>query len=643
MDSQNNLSKKIGNFFRGRKSSESKKIDEKVQKQFQLDKKLVFSLSKSRVPSFRQLGYLGKYLSRTEANILRFCLLVIIVSASYLTYDFYKKHLTVSPVREGEYIEGFVGSPKYINPLYASVNDVDSDIANLVFSSLFKRDKAGVLAKDLVENFEIASSGKEYIFTLRQGAKWHNGADLTVDDVIFTFTAIQDGHLKSPLRSSFEGVALERLDDETSRRFKITLPNPYAAFLDLLTFGIMPAEKWSQISPDSFLLAELNTKPIGSGPYRFDKLVKDTSGSIREYYLSINNDYYGDKPYVNLVFKFYPDHIAAVDALNNSQVNGISYLPREYRESIRTPKLYNFQKLTLPNLTALFFNEKNNNILADKGVRQALAYAISKKTIIENDLSGEAEIVDSPILSSSFAYDKDIKRYDYDLNKAGELLDAAGLKIVELTSEEIAKKSKEAEAGNEDKKAAAESLSHVGAGKWRMKDGEYVIINLTTIDREENRKVAESVKKMWEAAGLRTDISLVAANEIQNSVIKPRRFEVLFYGQVLGYDPDPYAFWHSTQAGEKGLNISSYNNKEADKLLEEARESMKQEERVEKYKKFQGMIAEDVPAIFLYAPLYIYPQSKDLKGFDVKNINMPSDRFSNVGAWYIKTGRTIDW
>ena len=112
---------------------------------------------------------------------------------------------------------------------------------------------------------------------------------------------------------------------------------------------------------------------------------------------------------------------------------------------------------------------------------------------------------------------------------------------------------------------------------------------------------------------------------------------------MLGADPDPYAFWHSSQVGLEGYNIANFNNKEVDQLLEDARLTSDTAKRQEYYKQFQKIVAEEEPAIFMYSPVYIYPQNTKLKGFAVKDILLPSDRLANVQEWYLQTGKHLVW
>lgn len=607
-----------------------------------LDKKLITSLSKSKIPSFSQLKYIGKYLNPREKKIISLSFFVILLSLAFLGIRFYQNNIQIVPVQGGEYIEGLTGKPRFINPLYAS-SDVDLDISKLVFSSLFTHDKEGKLVKDLASDFEVSEDNKAYTIKIRNDVKWHNGDPLTVHDIIFTFNTIKEPNYKSSLRNSFLGVDIEQVDDET---VKFILEEPYAAFLEFLTFGIIPESIWMQIPPETASLAELNLKPIGSGPYKFKSLVKDKSGNIKTYNLILNDGYYDKEHYLkNLTFKFFINVDEMVDALNNGLVDGLGYLPSYAKKNIVSPSAFNFYDLNLPHLTALFFNQKNNAYLKNKEVRQALAHATNKKEIVSDIFDGGVKQIDGPILSSNFAYKNDIKKYEHNTEEAIKLFKGAGFEIKEITDEQIEQASSDLESEDEDLKKEAEKILSVGKGSWLFNDGddEFLKITITTVDNKDNVEVIQKIKEQWEKVGVRTDINIVSSSEIQFNVIKPRNFEVLFYGQVVGNDPDIYVFWHSSQVGENGLNISNYENSDVDKLLEEARLINDEGERAKKYYEFQDIISDEVPAIFMYSPVYTYVQRKEIKGFDIKNILRSNDRFDNISDWYIKTGKKIVW
>mgnify|MGYP000568354247 CR=1 FL=1 len=143
--------------------------------------------------------------------------------------------------------------------------------------------------------------------------------------------------------------------------------------------------------------------------------------------------------------------------------------------------------------------------------------------------------------------------------------------------------------------------------------------------------------------GVKTIINVVPPNKFGSQTLSPREFEALFHAQMVDNETDAYAFWHSSQTGENGLNISNYENEEVDELLEQTRTLKDKRERAFRYHKFQSILTKEVPAIFMYSPYYLYVQSKKIKGFEVEHIRSPRHRFSNISEWYIKTGERIVW
>jgi peptide/nickel transport system substrate-binding protein len=591
------------------------------------DKKLIFSLKDSKLPNWNQLKYLGQFLSRREKKMIQICSAIIAVNLILLGIFFYHNNIELKPASGGNYTEIITGSPKFINPLYASINNVDSDLVALIYSGLLKRNKDNSLVPDLAEKFSVSDDGKTYTFYLKKELAWHDKSALTADDIIFTFQAIANPEYKSPLRTSFTGVEVEKIDDST---VKFSLTEPYSGFLELLTTGIMPVNTWSQITPAAANLADLNLKPIGSGPYKFKSLAKDKTGNIRSYELEINKNYFGQKPYINnLIFKFYSSFEESAAALNEGKAEGLGYLPKEYETKITGKGELNNYYLEQPQSTILFFNQNNLGALKDSKVRQALAYALDKKSIAA--AFPHAKIIDGPILPMFAGYLNDtILKYDFSLDKARELL-----KEAEFKTETIP-----AETGEN---ASSSETNLPGAGVWQKKGDEFLTITLTTVDQPDEVQVAELIKKAWENLNIKINLEIVPPQSMPSEIIRPRKYQVLLYGVILGADPDQYPFWHSLQIGPSGLNLSNYSNKEVDALLEDGRITTKEETRKEKYKKLQEIIARDLPAIFLYSQSYLYLQSDKIKGFDTKIITVSSDRFSNVANWYINTRKKIVW
>ena len=558
-----------------------------------LDKKLVYSLSPRKIPTGDQIKHIKKFLNPREFLIVKICALVILVNVIYLGVSFIKRHLEYLPAAGGEYVEGVVGYPKAVNPLYAVNPDIDGDLSRLIYSSLFKYDQNGNLTADLAENTDISADGKEYTIKMKSNIKWHDGTELTADDVLFTLNLIKDPLYRSPLRSALAGVNAEKIDDRT---IKFTLSDAYAPFKEMLTFGILPKDLWENINPDSAVLADLNLKPIGSGPYKFKSLVKNKDGELKEYRLTVNENYYGQKPYIkDISFKFFTDYSEAIKALNDNQVAGLSYLPFNYRKELLAQDSLNFHELVQPQIVSLFFNRDKNKALADKDIRVALASALDKDGIINDVFSGVYKRADGPILSGNFAYDEAITKYAYSPETA-----AATIKNKPLT------------------------------------------VVLTVVDSGSNIAVAEKIKAYWEKAGATVTIRAISGEQAV-SIVTDRDFEILLYGESVGGDPDVYAFWHSSQIGAKGLNLAAYNNAEVDKLLVEGRTITDVSERIARYKKFQEIITNDLPVIFLYSPTYTYVQEHQLKGFSGTTVIEPADRFNGVSSWYLKTSKKINW
>jgi len=561
--------------------------------QSEIDKKLVYSLSPRKIPTGSQFKYLPKFLNPKEYLFIKIFGLLAIINIIYLGTVFVRGHLQYTPAYGGVYTEAIVGYPKTINPLYAASRDVDNDLSRLIYSSLFKYDTTGVIISDLATSYQVSDDGKEYTVVLQENAKWHTGEAVTADDVIFTLNLIKNENYRSSLRMELINVSAEKIDNKT---VKFILPEAYAPFLEMLTFGVMPKSIWENISPDAASLTDLNLKPIGSGPYKFKSLIKSKSGDLKEYHLEANEDYYGQKPYIkNIIFKFFADYIEAIKSFDNNQLDGISYLPFDYRSELLVKDSVNMFELVRPQIVGIFFNQDKNKALADKDVRAALAKALDKEGLINDIFSGVYQLADSPILKNSPYYNNNVTRYNYSVEEAKAGL---GDKLTKLV--------------------------------------------LTVIDLNSNVAVATKIQTDLAIVGVEVELKIIPLEQAA-TVIKNRDFEAILYGQAVGGDPDVFAFWHSTQIGAKGLNIAGYSNEEVDTLLIEARSNVSGADRNAKYQRFQEIVTSEIPVIFLYSPTYTYVQRKKIKGFNGQAIIEPADRFSQISDWYIKTHKKLTW
>jgi len=609
-----------------------------------LDKILVASVSENKTPNIRQFKHLSLVLTKKEKSIIQSLLLVIIIALGFLGFRFYTSHFAVVPIVGGEYTEGLIGAPRYVNPLLASTNDVDLDLVKLIFSGLLKYDENLKLTTDLAQDYAVSDDQKTFTFTLKK-ALWHDGVPFTSDDVAFTYVSIQDPNFKSPLRFALRGVKIEK---NGNNQIIFRLSESYPAFLQILTTGILPEHIWGKIPPINSNLTEFNLKPIGLGPWKFKSLAKDGNGNIKSYTLIAHTDHYGAVPYLKkLTFKFFPDFDSAIEALNNRGVEGLSYVSKDRKKNIKNPNIQ-FYSYYLPQYTAIFFNQKNNDLLKEKNIRKALSLGVDKTKIFTDAIKLQGEVIYGPILPGSIGYTEEQKEEIYNPMEAKNILDELGWKEISLEEYDTFKASL-SDAQNatstvsqsavplEDEKK--EQKKDDGPAIYRKKGKEILSIALTTVDIPEYTETAGIVKAQWENIGIRVTTNIISPEKIFREIIKPRNYEILLYGENYGADPDPFPFWHSSQIQDPGLNLAIFSNRNADKLLEDARSAKNAQEKIESYKNFSQIVQSEYSAIFLYSPTYTYAMKNIIHIPSIERIIFPHDRLINSEYWYINTGR----
>ncbi len=514
------------------------------------------------------------------------------------------------PKAGGVLKEGIIGTPRFINPLLA-LSDADRDLTSLIYSGLMRANAHGELMPDLAEKYEVSSDGLSYTFFLKNDSVWSDKEPLTSDDVVFTIQMAKNPVLKSNQRASWEGVEVERIDEKTIRFF---LKRPYAPFIENTTLGILPKHIWEKIPPEQMTLTDFNIKPIGSGPYQVSGILKDNSGIIQSYVLKPNKKFALGKPYIaNLTLKFYSSENKLIDAYEKGEIKSVGGVSPQNVLNIKRGET-SFKTLLLPRVFAVFFNQNNAPLLANKEVRQALDLAIDKQKIVNDVLHNFGVVLNYPLPPGSLGAitdESDAGQYSREekLQKAAAILEKAGWVFNDV--EKIFEK-------KEKKKVRLE-------------------FELSTSNAPELIQAAELIKIMWEELGAKINLKIFEIGDLNQNVIRPRKYDTLLFGLMMARDPDPFAFWHSSQRNDPGLNISLYANIAADKLLEEARAVSDNQKRKEKYETFERQIAHDIPAVFLYSPEYIYLLPETLKGFDAATITIPPERFTQIYNWYIET------
>ena len=655
----------------------------------------------SKWPTRSQWGQFFKVLSKKEKNVFFIFLFLGVGSFVFLSNSFYLKNTEVVPAKGGTYIEGAIGSPRNINPVYAQTNDVDRDLTELIYAGLMKYNEKGEIVPDLVEEYKILEEGKIFEFYLKENLLWADGKPITIDDVVFTIKVIQNPSFKSPIRASWLGVKTEKISD-LGIRFE--LANPSVVFLENAVLKILPKHIWEEISDQNFPLSIYNLKPVGSGPYKMKKIVQDKEGNIKSLELTTNPNYYGNLPHIQrIVFSFFENEDELISAFNSNQIDGFSLVSPEKYQKLKKGNNFSDFHLLMPRYFAVFLNPEKSKILADKKVRQSLNYGTDKEKIVNEILSAEAKIIDSPILPNIYGFENPLKIYEFNTEKAKQILDEAGfvekengIRAKVIKKEPAFQFKNDLQVGSQgsevqelqkclakdpDVYPEAETTGYFGDKtkaaviKFQEKYKEEILtpyglnqgtgrvlkstrgklnqlcaphseevlplsLTLTTINQQTLIKVASHLKTQWESLGIKTEIKIVDSPTLTEEIIRPRNYELILLGQGLGMILDPFPFWHSSQTKDPGLNLALYENKESDKLLEEARQTLDQEKRKTALEKFQNILIEDAPAIFLYSPDYPYLVSEQIKGVSVEIITDPSKRFSGVENWYIKTKRT---
>lgn len=550
---------------------------------------------------------LPRLLGRFEKALALILFIGLTSSGAVIARDLGDKYKVAVPAFGGTLREGVIGIPRFINPLL-SVSDTDRDLVSLIYTGLMRFDGKGALTHSLAERYEVLEEGRVYVFHLRE-AEWSDGKPITAEDVVFTIELAKNPAYRSLVRANWEGVDVEAVDERTVR---FTLAKPYAPFLENATLGIMPKHLWKDVLPAEFNLTDLNLQPIGAGPYTVVSYEKNTSGRIGLYRLESNKNFLPERPFIQYVeVRFYASQPEMIDALGRSEIDALSSLPPQFAEEFGEQDRTLIQ-LGLPRVFGIFFNQNSSKVLVDNAVRQALELATDKQRLIEQVLENQGTPIYSPIPPGSFgALDQQFyAERGYDIEKAKAVLAKDGWKMDEATN------------------MLEKNLSKTETIP--------LAFSISTSDIPDLVETARLLQTMWEAVGAKIDLKVFEMGDFEQDVLRPRKYDAVLFGEVVGNDPDPFAFWHSSQRNDPGLNIALYTNAKADTLLEEARISIDVETRKQKYEAFQKLVAEDNPAVFLYSPYYIYVPAP-VNNLNIQHIVMPEDRFGSIHEWYIET------
>ncbi len=558
--------------------------------------------------AYKNMGITEKVLT-----IILAALLTIGAAGMLLNLDKYVS--TRVPASGGSFSEAIVGTPRFINPLLA-LTDSDRDLVMLTYSGLMRATGDGLLVPDLAKSYSVSKDGKTYTFILKDDAVFHDGAPVTADDIIFTIESAQNPLLKSSKRADWDGVTVEKAGDKS---VTFTLPKPYVPFLENTTLGILPKHLWENVQIQEFSFSNLNIKPIGSGPYAVDKISYNKSGIPKAYTLKSNKHYTLGAPYIQAIhLSFLNNKKETLEAWKSGTISAVSGV--SISQDFLSPE--NLQQITYPRIFAVFFNQDKAKIFADKHVRSALNKSIDKQKLINEVMGGYASVLSSAIPNGVLRNVPSTTAGVASVEQAQEMLEDGKWEFTQIT--------------DEDGKVPE------NAPKVWHKGDEVLEFTLATANTPELVHASEMLKVMWRKLGVRVKVETFEANELNQNTIRARNYDALLFGEVVGRSLDLFAFWHSSQRDDPGLNIALYANAKMDKLLENARKEPDERERVSIYNKISKIMSNDTPAIFLYSPDFIYILPNSIKGAELHLVATPSERFAEVHRWYIETNRVWD-
>lgn len=561
--------------------------------------------------------------SLTASGRLAFVVLsaLLIGSSLALIIMLSREFLVTVPAPGGSLSEGIVGTPRFLNPILA-ISDADRDLVSLVYSGLLRATPEGTLIPDLASSYEVSDDGLTYSFTIRDDATFQDGTPVTADDVLYTIARAQDPGVKSPKRANWDGVIAEKVND---KQVTFTLKSAYAPFIENATLGILPKHLWGNVTAEEFPFSTLNAEPVGSGPFKIKNSVRNASGIPLSYNLVPFANYTLGKPYLSdLTLIFYENEEALIAGLKDGSVEAASNItPASFNQLGE----FNITKAPLNRVFGVFFNQNQSEILRNADVRAALNSAINRQALVEQVLGGYGTPLSEPLpagllpketeTSSASSTPPEPQAEDFALaaqaaliKKGWELDPETGILIRAL----------------KDKKTT-----------------ETLRFAIATSNVPELRAAAEYVRGEWTRMGADVEVKIFEQGDLNQNVIRTRKYDALLFGEVIGREIDLFAFWHSSQRNDPGLNIALYTNTTADDLLEQMRVVQTDPARRDIYKKLRTEIEKDIPAVFLYSPdfTYIFPQK--IKGMRMAAISSPSDRFLDVYEWHTDEDRVWEF
>ena len=497
------------------------------------------------------------------------------------------------------FVASSIGDARRLNPVIAN-DSASGTINDQVFNGLVKYDKDIRLIGDLAERWDVSPDGKTITFHLRKGVVWQDGALFSADDCLFTYQRLMDPKVATPYSSSYMDVA--KAEVLGPHIFRVTYKEPFSPALESWAIGIIPKHL---LDGKDLNTAEFNRKPVGTGPYRLKEWIAG-----QKIVLEANERYFEGRPNIDqYIYRIIPDSSTMFQELLSGGVDLMGLNPLQYLRKSETRRIKeNYRKYRYPaNAFTYMGYNLTSPLFADKKVRQALAYAIDRQSIIDGVLMGIGRPCTGPFSYVSWAYNPKVQPYPFDPERARRMLEEAG---------------------------------------WRDANGDGIVEKdgrpfqftiLTNQGNNERIKACEIIQQSFRTAGIDANIRVMEWQAFLEQIDK-HSFDAIILGWSMGRDPDLYDIWHSSKTKKGEYNFIGYKNAEVDRLLVEGRRIFDVEKRKRIYYRIHEILADEQPYAFLYVPDATPIVHKRFKGIEVAPLGI----MYNFRQWHVPKDR-MEW
>ena len=550
-----------------------------------------------RFSSFTLYPGVTSHLHTSDRFFLAILTVVLLVQIFVILYALNNFFLVESPVQYGTFTEGTTETLRSRNPLYAN-NTAEEDLSTLLHASLFTYDGNGKLIPELAEDI-IEMDTHTFTVKIRDDALFHNDVPITADDVLFTIEMLRKNVAVSRYTHLWDGVNVTKVNE---KELLITPDGKSLLFPEALTTPILPSYIWRKLPPDEWVRTRKTNNFIGAGPYKYSYETVDIDENPVEIQLERSDTYVLHSPYIREIrLRFYDTLNNLVNALQEGVVDAISSVSPADVETVRAlgEQEQDLHQLTTDRVFGVFFNTTDGKILTDPLLRGILSQRLDREKIVSEILGGYAMPLWRPLARDRTEIDE------------------------KLTADEVER-----------------TLNDVGwrfdpsTGK-RARDGKNLAITFVYPSFEEMEKIVDVIINSWEILGFTVTRVPLTLDGVERRA-ESGDFDAIFYGYNARTSKDLIPLWRSGDAQNLAA-LTSFGtpalNTHFDKL---SASTQKDDLQDVIYDDIRSEIEKGYPAVFLYSPSFLYFLNREVKNFDTKHINTPSDRFANIHNWYIK-------